>query len=54
MNFFSESKKTVHMMGTTITLTIIHQTPDKIIDRNRLPLKVYEQRFNTEIILAQS
>lgn len=33
-------------MGTTITLTIIHQTPDKIIDEIVSLLKVYEQRFS--------
>lgn len=43
---FKKGNKTVHLMGTTITLTIIHQNPQPILEKTVSLLEKYEQRFS--------
>jgi len=45
-NQLKEGSKSLHMMGTTIYLTIVHKNPYKIIDEITSRLINYEQRFS--------
>lgn len=53
MGWLKERNKTVHMMGTTITLSVTHPTPEKIINEMILQLQVYEQRFSANDVRSE-
>ena len=53
MGWLKERNKTVHMMGTTITLSVTHPTPEKIINEIILQLQVYEQRFSANDVRSE-
>ena len=46
MSLLNEENRTIHMMGTTITLAVTHSTPQKIINEMVAQLQIYEQRFS--------
>lgn len=53
MGWLKERNKTVHMMGTTITLSVTHPAPEKIINEMIFQLQVYEQRFSANDVRSE-